>query len=367
MTRRAALRHAVSMDAWRDAIHIDLGRATVAAPVRVGVAVGVVLVIGGILGRRDLAGLAALGALVSAFCRPDPYPIRAPRLVTLAVAITGAVASGAAIGAASAPLIVEILVISVLAGAAGYLMSALHIVGPGAIIVVFAASGAAVSAHDIADIGRAVAATAIGAMIGLVAALAPWPWQWLREHRSVSESPTPRVAREPLWRALAGGQSGPARCRLITAAVRMAAASALAAAAATAVGLAHPMWAAMGAVAAMQGVSYHHIVSRGLARLLGNIGGAVLAAILLALPLGYWGAVAVIIVCQIAAEILSTVNYAMCSLAVTPMALALTGLGAGLSPGAALDRVADTAIGIVIGIAVTAIVVIPGDDPPTRR
>ena len=107
----------------------------------------------------------------------------------------------------------------------------------------------------------------------------------------------------------------------------------------------------------MQGVEYHLTVRRGVQRLLGNLGGAVIAGILLAVPLGYWGAVAGIVIFQVLAEILSTVNYALCSLAVTPMALLLTGLSAGLSPEAAVDRVLDTAIGIVVGIVVAALAV----------
>ena len=79
------------------------------------------------------------------------------------------------------------------------------------------------------------------------------------------------------------------------------------------------------------------------------------AAALLALPLGYWGALVWIVVLQTAAEIASTVNYAVTSLAVTPMALLLTALSAGLRPEAALDRVLDTVVGVVVGVVVTAL------------
>lgn len=123
----------------------------------------------------------------------------------------------------------------------------------------------------------------------------------------------------------------------------------------------------MGAVAAMQGVGYHVTVHRGVQRLLGNVGGGVLAAGLLALPLGYWGAVVAIIVFQVAAEVASTVNYALTSLAVTPMALLLTGLGSGLAPGAAVDRVFDTAVGIVVGIGVAAITISGAEVEHLRR
>lgn len=142
---------------------------------------------------------------------------------------------------------------------------------------------------------------------------------------------------------------------------RISLAGILAAAIAFGLGFDHPLWATMGAVAALQGVGYHVTVHRGVQRLLGNVGGALLAAGLLALPLGYWGAVAAIVVFQVIAEIASTVNYAVTSLAVTPMALLLTGLGAGLDPAVALDRVLDTAVGIAVEIVIAALTISGAD------
>lgn len=360
-TSGAALQHAVTPTTWRDALRVDFSRTGVAAPLRVGVAVGVVLVVGALLGHRDVAGLAALGALVSAFCRPDPYPVRAPRLVALGIGICAAIAIGATMGVYANSIAAEITVTAVLAGVACYFVSALRIVGPGAVIFVFASTGAAGFAHDAADIGRAVLAAAIGAVIGIVIALAPWLPTWVMARvGGTHTAPTPTTAtakRESLWVTLAGGHAPANRRHLAVTAVRIAVAAALAAIIAVAANLDHPMWAAMGAVAAMQGIEYHLTVRRGVQRLLGNLGGALIAGLLLAIPLGYWGAVVGIIIFQVLAEILSTVNYALCSLAVTPMALLLTGLSAGLSPDAAIDRVLDTAIGIVVGIVVAALTI----------
>lgn len=322
-------------------------RAALAGPLRVGLAVAVVFVVGGLTPVQDVAGFAALGALVCAFCRPDPYPVRFGRLLVLAAGITVSVGIGATLGAGDLPIGVDIMVISVLAGAAAYLMWALHIVGPGAVVFVFAAVGAEGAAHDAADVARLLLVTVGGAVIGVTAAMAPW-WFSRRtraKHTAVQrESLRTTLARAP-HAALAGRGA------------RIVVAGALGAAVAAASGFSHPMWATMGAVATMQGVGYHITVQRGVQRLLGNVGGALLAAGLLALPLGYWGAVTAIIVFQIAAEVAAGVNYALTSLAVTPMALLLTGLGVGLAPAVALDRIADTAIGIVVGIAVAAVTI----------
>jgi hypothetical protein len=335
-------------------------KAGFAVPLRVGAAVTLVFVIGGLTGQRDVAGFAALGALVSAFCRPDPYPVRLGRLVVLGFGITASIGLGAALGVSASPVAVNVAVISLIAGAAACLVSALHIVGPGAVIFVFAAVGAQSFAHDGGDLLRAVAVTAGGAVIGVIAALAPWFIQLLRHAitgRTDAPSGSTAVRREPIWTTLT---RAPHRTLMMLGA-RIAAAGAIGAAVAVGLGLDHPMWAAMGAVATMQGVGYHVAIHRGIQRLLGNVGGAVLAAALLALPLGYWGTVAAIIVFQTLAEIASTVNYALTSVAVTPMALLLTGLCAGLTPGAAVDRVLDTGVGIVVGIVIAALTISGAD------
>lgn len=358
--RTTALRHAVAPHAWRGALRLEVQKAGFAAPLRVGAAVTLVFVIGGLTGQHDVVGFAALGALVSAFCRPDPYPVRLGRLVVLGVGITAAIGIGAALGAGGCPVGVEIAVISLLAGAAAYLVWALHIVGPGAVVFMFGAVGAHGFADGFGDVVRATAVTAAGATLGVLAALAPWLGRLV--WRAITKSATPidgatMARREPIWVTL---KRAPHRT-LATNGMRIAVAGALGASIALGLGLDHPMWAAMGAVATMQGIGYHVAVNRGIQRLLGNVAGALLAAGLLALPLGYWGTVLAIIVFQTIAEVASTVNYALTSLVVTPMALLLTGLGHGLAPGVALDRVLDTGVGIVVGIVIAALTISGAD------
>lgn len=358
-----ALTHAVTPHGWRGVLRVDLGKAGLAAPLRVGAAVLLVFIAGGVTGQYAIAGFAALGALVSAFCRPDPYPVRAGRLGVLGMGVTASIAIGAALGASGSGILVGTAVISLLAGAAAYLVWALHIVGPGAVVFVFGAAGAQAFAHDGRDLVLLMAVTGGGAVIGVLAALAPWLLRSLRDSVTGRRPVGPDgPRRESTWATLA---RAPHR-NLLARGTRITVAGALGAAAATALGLEHPLWATMGAVATMQGVGYHVTVHRGVQRLLGNVGGAVLAAVLLALPLGYWGAVVAIVLFQTLAEIASTVNYALTSLAVTPMALLLTGLSTGLAPAVALDRVLDTAVGIVTGIVVAAITISGADAEKLR-
>ncbi|MFD1213484.1 FUSC family protein, partial [Arthrobacter sp. GCM10027362] len=126
---------------------------------------------------------------------------------------------------------------------------------------------------------------------------------------------------------------------------------------ALALGFGHPLWASMAAVAALQGLTFHTTVQRGIQRLAGNVLGAAIAAGLIALALDYWQAVAAIVLLQAAAELLVIRNYLLLSMAITPMVLLLTGLGGRITAEAAVSRVADTLVGVVVGVAVAAVTI----------
>ena len=287
------------------------------------------------------------------------------RLTALGVGITASIAIGGLVGLSGGALPVEIVVIALLSGLSALYVGALRIAGPGPVIYIFAATAAAGFVDDATDLWRAVAAAAVGSALGVLASVAPWLFAHARRRAlggpAVDDPPTaPELSvRRSLRRC---GQR-----TLLATAGRMTLAAAVSAALAAAVGLDHPMWAAMGAMAALQGVDFHLTVSRGIARLLGNIAGAGIAAALLLLPLGYWGAVLAIMVFQVIAEITAPMNYAICSTAVTPMALLLTALGAGLGPNAAMDRILDTLIGIVVSIVVAALTVSATDQAHLPR
>jgi uncharacterized membrane protein YccC len=359
--RRFAVRALAHPTALADTLRIDLSKASLGVPLRVGAASGSVLVVGGLLGEFSLAGFAALGALVSAFCRADPYRVRFGRLLVLGVGLIVSLVCGAVLGALSANTWTEIAVLSVLGGIAALLIGALHITGPGAVVFVFGATGSAGFAGDFGDVGRVAVATGIGVVCGVVASLSPWvvdgvrrgfgvvrSWcssrRTLRDARSFVASPS-GIKEVGAEGAVSGGEEVGAEGDGPVGAV------------AVGVGLSHPLWASMGAVAAMQGVRYHRTVQRGIARLVGNVVGGVIAAVLLALPLGHWGAIAAIIVLQIIAEICAPWNYAITSTVVTPMALLMTALSVGLDPSIAVDRVLDTMLGVVIGIVIALLTV----------
>lgn len=440
---RTALAHSLSPAAWREALEFRSADATVAPALRVGTAVLVALVGGGLLHLPHLAGFAALGALASAFGRYEPYPRLAGKIAMVGLGVVGYVALGAGVGAGSVPMWAQIAVLSVAAGFAFWVLGAFRLSGPGPVILVFAAAGAAGFARTATDLRDAVAAATVGVVVGWVVSMAPalyHPHGPARiavaralaavaaierdGHRAVpgaraaiarardvvalgsrtgvhthellallaaagavvdeaeSDAVPDRVAEFARFEAelrkvrrdiaiprvdgtgapvparpVGFVRDGAARLRdraILVGAGRVLLAALLAGWFAAAAGLHHPLWATMGAMAALQGVNYRQTVQRAIQRLLGNVAGAVLAAALIALSLDYWPYALAIVVLQVVAELYVMKNYAATSVAVTAMALLLTGLGESLGPEIAMSRIADTLVGVVLGVLVAA-------------
>ncbi|MCQ4121209.1 FUSC family protein [Rhodococcus tibetensis] len=441
---RTALKHSVTPATWRRAFEVRTVDATIAPAIRVGVATALVLVLGGLLGHGNLAGLGALGALTSAFGRYEPYPRLARKAGFVGIALIAYVAAGALLGAAGWAVWWQIALTSVAAGVAAWLLTAFRIVGPGPVILIFAATAAVGYARDLADVGPAVGAVAGGVAVGWLAVMTPYLFVPLGPARlavaraltAVSELGragedgalvSARRAVDHAWDVMAhNGRSRDAHSRQLLAlladaeavverwasdrdsatlralveheselrkvkrrshlpgiecrdgdlpardrflpdgirrlrsrdaalnAARIAVAALLAGCFCVAVGLEHPLWASMGAMAAMQGVTFSQTVQRGIQRLSGNVAGAVLAAALIATALGYWQTVVVIVVLQTVTELVVIKSYAFASVVITPMALLLTGLGSAVTPDIAVSRVIDTAVGVVIGVIVSA-------------
>ncbi len=461
-----ALAHSVSPSAWRNSFAVRPADAIFAPAIKVGIAASLVLVAGGLTGQEQLAGVASLGALTSAFGRYQPYRRLAPMLAIVAAAMLAAVGIGALLGSTGTPMAMQIVILSVIAGVAAHVFSAFRITGPGAVILVFAAAAGSGYAHAPGEIPRVLAAMGMGAAVGWLVAMAPVllvplgparlsvaraiaavvrlgleaprgtgdndahlgaarsAVQGARESvalsamrprrggsrtqrlqndaaqlnllldeaaaalemagssdtdslaaallqlsrheahlRSLRRSPSVATAPDsaPVSQFAAPPRFwAPARAGLRSSssasqAVRMAAAAVLAGWAAAWLGLDHPLWATMGAVAALQGMNYAITVQRSIQRLVGNVAGAAVAMVLLSMSLGFWPSVAFVIAFQVLAELLVLKNYTLTTIAVTPMALIMTGLGSHLGPDAAFSRVADTLVGVVIGTLVAAL------------
>ncbi len=442
---RSALAHAWSPHAWRDVLAVRPADAAIVPALRVAVAMLVTLCVGGLVGQQQLAAIATLGSLCSAFCRYEAYPYLARRLVLVGLLLVASTAVGGGLGAVEAPIGVQVGVLAVLGAVALVVLTAFRILGPGPVIMMFAASAGAGFADSAADVGRVTLATGLGVAVGAACCLVGALWLPLGPARlavaralgaldrhapgasvepvrqaiaaartTVAWSPAgPRTdpRRRVLWAlldqaeqvlatdGLAGRQrltrhepalrrlwpipldtehldadllahadqlGTPARtpgllaqslhrlldAELLRGSVRVLAGAALAGLLAVDLGLAHPLWAGMGAMAALQGLTYHSTLQRGVQRLSGNVVGGLVAAGLLALDLGYWPLAAIAVLLQLLVELMVARSYLLVQVGVTPMALLLASLGSPFGPSMALDRVGDTLVGVLVGAVV---------------
>ncbi|MDD0858939.1 hypothetical protein NHF46_16750 [Arthrobacter alpinus] len=144
--------------------------------IKVGIAATLVLIAGGLLGQPQLAGMAALGALTSAFGRYQPYRRLGRMMAIVGAGMVIAMVIGTLLGAANVPMMIQILVLSVLAGLAAHIFLAFRISGPGAVILVFAAGAGSGYTHSYAAMLGPIVAIIIGVVVGWLAAMAPVLW-----------------------------------------------------------------------------------------------------------------------------------------------------------------------------------------------
>jgi uncharacterized membrane protein YccC len=122
---------------------------------------------------------------------------------------------------------------------------------------------------------------------------------------------------------------------------------------ATAVGIGHPYWAMVAAVAPLAAPGVTHQVLRAAHRVVGTSVGLATAAALLAPGFAPVPTVLVVAALQVVTELLVGRNYALALLFITPMALLMGQIAAPRPMGALLfDRGVETAIGSVAGLLV---------------
>lgn len=172
-----------------------------------------------------------------------------------------------------------------------------------------------------------------------------------RESRHVRHHPEPGLGRR-LGLALRPPSPTPVSV------VRVALACLLAGALSWALGMGHGYWAAVSAGSVLQAVNVTTTWHRTLQRATGTVVGVVLATALFSLDYSPLGVIAVVVVCQMAAELVVTTNYSYAIVFVTPLTLALSGLthpGANVQ-GLAAERLWATVLGAVVGLVVCVVV-----------
>lgn len=211
---------------------------------------------------------------------------------------------------------------------------------PGALIFVFAAAASMSTDLTLAQVLERTAATAIIAILAWVICAVS---EMFRHHPTV-DRPLPADPRLPVRHRLAMAARA-----IIGAGIAVFASHAL--------GAHQPAWAAMGALAVLQGTHLHINMNRALQRTVGTTVGAVLAWLLLIQDPSVWILIAVLVALQILTEVVIGANYALGQVLVTPMALLMTHLAAPQAGGPAMapERVLDTLLGAVVGICIAVL------------
>jgi len=114
-------------------------------------------------------------------------------------------------------------------------------------------------------------------------------------------------------------------------------------------GVGHPFWAVVTVAALMPALASADIWSRTLHLMLGTLGGVAAATALFSLDPGHLALIAIIIVCQGAAEIAVTRSYGFALLFFSPLAIGMSNLsrGAPWQP-LLIDRLLEAAIGTAV-------------------
>lgn len=287
-----------------------------------------------------LIGFASLGTLVALFGRFAPAQSRrqivflAGLVQVLAVLI---MSLAAWLGAST---VLQLILLAISCGVFLFISATGRFGAPGPLIFVFAAGASMAGDLSGAQLVERVLATAVTAALAWVICALSEAWR----HVPGPDRPLPAEPVLPLHQRL-------------TAAARSALGAGIAVFISHAFGADHPSWAAMGALAVMQGAHLHIRMSRALQRMAGTVVGASLAWALLIQDPAVWVVIAVLILLQIATEMVIGVNYAFGQILVTPMALLMTHLAApqGAGPEMAPERVLDTLLGATVGIVVSVL------------
>ncbi len=341
--RRDAARHLLHPSQLKDSLslarQVSIRNATLAGLQAAAVA-AIALPLAHLSPWPHLIGFASLGALVALFGRFAPVGRRGRILVQCGLLQTGAVLIMSAAAWLGAPVGVQLGLLALSCGVFLFASTTGRFGAPGPLIFVFAAGASIAPGLSLGQvIERTVATAAVAALAWIVCAAT----EAIRQ-RPTAERPFPEEALRPLGH------------RLIAAA-RSAAGAGIAIMASLALDGHHPTWAAMGALAVMQGPHLHIVMNRALQRVAGTVVGALLAWLLLAQHPGIWVVIVVLVGLQLLTEVVIGTNYAMGQVLVTPMALLMTSLGAAqaLGPEMAPARIVETLVGAAVGVILSVI------------
>ncbi|WP_067874266.1 FUSC family protein [Agromyces aureus] len=324
---------------WRQFRTLDVEVAVRAA---IGAAVPLTILVA--TGRTEWAAYAAFGAMTAIFGRSEPYRTRVRTVTTAAVVQITATGLGILLSVVHAPLAVEAAALVLLIAAVIVAYNLLGVTPSGPLFAVF---GLLVCTAQPIDDGTG------WQRWGVAWAAAAFAWLlamsgWIL--RRAAPGATKAVFRD-LPRRTPVRTRGWSDPRLWLNVVQNVAAALLAGAAALALGIGHPYWAVVSAVAVIPPARAAHTAQRAVHRVAGTLVGVVVTALVLWPDPPAWVLIVVIAVCQFGAELLVGRHYGAALVFVTPLALTVVHLASPVPLfGLLVDRVLETVLGAAFGI-----------------
>ncbi|MDW5597897.1 FUSC family protein [Conexibacter stalactiti] len=288
-------------------------------------------------GHLELSLFATFGAFTALYGRASDHQPRALMQLSAAAVLVACVTIGTAVAVSPARDWLILPVAAIVAAAAVAISDVARWHPPGALFPVFALTACAAVPGGAERIPLAAAVAAASALIAVAIGVAGLARPALRRRVRTPLTPTRAARAHPLPDML-----------------RCATATLLAGLIPTLLGLGHPYWAMVGALAALSGSDATARLVRAGHRAAGTLLGLALAAVVLALPLPTLATILVVVALQYVAELLVGRNYALALVVVTPLALLMVELAHPVGSATLLhDRGVETLLGVAVGVAVT--------------
>lgn len=318
----------------------DIRRDDIEDALRVALAVGLPLLALDVADRLDLAVYAAFGGLAMLYGHGESAKQRVTTQIVAGIGLVVIIAVAMTYAAAQAPLPVLGALLAVTVVAAATLGAAMRWVPRGEMffVLVLLIITSIPSTWDRLPIG--IATGAGGAAFSVLLA-------WLSGLRNGKreEEPKPDGWRRRLAEGYASLDRGQHLVLMAAATLGVLTAWALA----IVLGIGHPFWAAVTVAALMPALAATDIWRRTLHLMLGTLGGVGVATVLFSFEPGHLALIAIIIVCQAAAEIAVARNYGVALLFFSPLAIGMSNLSRGAPwPPLLLDRLAEAALGTAV-------------------
>ncbi|WP_436530345.1 FUSC family protein [Actinoplanes sp. HUAS TT8] len=301
-------------------------RAAGPAALRAGVSVAVPLLVVFLAGRPEWSMYAAFGAFTSLYGRTRTGRARLVMQGSAAAALVGAVLLGVLVGSMPMRNWPAVVVVGLVAAAGTAIASAEQWHPPGALFLTFAFGAVASVPHHAGDLPVAAGVVLASAAFSLLVGNA-----WWRPAPSVAGPQTVDVG-QAVWCGVAASTAG---------------------ALATAIGIGHPYWATVAAVAPLSVAGRSARLRRAAHRIGGTLVGLAVAAAVLVLDLDPYPAILVLALLQIATELVIGRHYGLAMVFITPLALLMNQVAAPRAIGGLLwDRGVETVVGAAVACAV---------------